>query len=78
MKNYLIKGQDKLDIKYFIRDHKGGLKESLETQVYITTSKFQEILATGNYKYYAYDPRVQQDLWKNINNDQPMWLGVEK
>lgn len=51
------------NIKYFKRDHCGGLYESLQTQKYITKSQFNDLLTTGLYEYYAYDTRVFQYLF---------------
>lgn len=51
------------NIKYFKRDHRGGLYESLQTQKYITKKEFNQLLTTGLYEYYVYDTRVFQYLF---------------
>lgn len=68
-----------MKIRYFQRQHSGGLKESLATQKYISKSKFEDIVK--NYDYYAFDERVNQILFirkemeKHI--DEPTWIGIE-
>ena len=50
-----------LFIKYFKREHCGGLAESLATQKYISKKEFNELLP--KYEFYAYDNRVFQYLF---------------
>lgn len=51
------------NIKYFTREHRGSLYESMQTMKYITKKRFNELLTTGLYEYYAYDTRVFQYLF---------------
>jgi len=69
-------------LKYFKRDHRGGLKESLATQKYISKEQFNKLLNTNLYEFYAYDERVFQylfilkDIEKNYKN-YTVWIGIE-
>lgn len=71
-----------ITLKFFTRDHRGGLKESLATQKYITQKQFNKLLNTNLYEFYAYDDRVFQYLFilKDIEheyNNHTVWIGIE-
>lgn len=71
-----------ITLKFFKRDHRGGLKESLETQTYISQEQFNKLLDTNLYHFYCYDGRVYQylfilkDMSKNYKN-YTTWIGIE-
>ncbi len=69
-------------IKFFKRDHRGGLKESLATKKYISQKDFNNLLNTNLYEFYAYDERVYQYLFilKDIENNYKkytVYIGIE-
>ena len=41
-------------MKYYKKDHRGGLQEALETKKEITKEEFEKLLPM----YYAYDKRI--------------------
>ena len=47
------------------RDHRGGLKESLETSVEITEQEFKKLLndKDNDYHYYCFDDRCNQIIF---------------
>lgn len=67
---------------FYKMDHRGGLKESLETRKEISQEEFNYFLP--NYEFYCYDARLNcfrfilRDMEKNFN-DFTTWLllGVE-
>ena len=71
-----------ITLKYFKREHRGGLKESLATQKYISKEDFNKLLDTNKYHFYAYDDRVFQYLFilKDMEKDYKnytTWIGIE-
>lgn len=69
------------DYYYFVRDHRGGLNESMKTMEYIDFDDFKKRINSGNYEFYAFDDRVNQFLWilKHMDKDyldNPTWLGI--
>lgn len=66
-------------MKFGTREHHGGLKESLETTIYITEEEFR--LKSRNYNYYGYDTRCNQILFieKPLEKyiKEPLWLFIE-
>ena len=50
---------------FYKRDHKGGLRESLETSKEITREDFE--LAIKRCNYYGYDERIDQLLWLDMD-----------
>ncbi len=69
-------------LKYFKREHRGGLKESLATQKYISLEQFNKLLDTNKYHFYGYDERVFQYLFilKDMQKDYKnytTWIGIE-
>ena len=64
--------------KYGTREHRGALKDSLETAVYISFYDF--IKRLKDYKFYSFDERVNQVMFliKDFTNvKKPAWLFIE-
>lgn len=68
-------------MKYYTMEHRGGLKEALETKKEISKDEFEKLLPL--YKFYAYDKRIScnryilKDMEKNFKN-YTIWLLEEK
>lgn len=67
-------------MKYFVRDHCGGLKEAIETTKEITKEEFLTLLY--HYHFYAYDHRTNELLWilegmETMFHKYHVWLGIE-
>ena len=68
-----------MNITYGKRKHRGSLEESLKTKKEISEDEFEKLLP--EYKYYAFDKRVNQILFihKNIQKtfDRYTWLYIQ-
>ena len=64
-------------MKYYKMDHRGGLKEAIETRKEITEEEFNKLLPL--YEFYAYDKRINcnryilKDMEHNFK-DYTIWL----
>ena len=69
------------NIKFGYRRHCGGLKESLETIVYVSETTFNKFLP--QYDFYAFDGRCNQILfiikneYENLTTYGRFWLFIE-
>lgn len=55
-------------LKFGYRRHCGGLNESLNTRIYISQERFNQLLP--EYEYYAYDDRCKEYVFilRNFEN----------
>ena len=61
------------------REHRGGLKESLETSVEITAQEFNELLKNkaNDYSYYCFDDRCNQIVFLGKYSLKYMFLYIQ-
>ena len=66
-----------MTIRFFVRDHRSTLEQSLRTTIYISPEQFKNLYK--NYEFYGYDKRVMQFLFiaRNIEKVTPAFLGIE-
>lgn len=66
---------------YYSMEHRGGLKESLETRKEITEEKFKWWTQYNHYEFYCYDNRINclRFIKNKIDDgcDNPTWLLIE-
>lgn len=70
-----------IGMKYYKMEHRGGLKEALETRKEITKEEFEELLPM--YEPYAFDKRIncQRYILKDMENNfkkYAIWLLKEE
>ena len=65
--------------RYFKREHRGGLDESLATSVQITEQEFKNLLKDRNneYDYYCFDERCQQVIFLGKYELKYMFLVIQ-
>ena len=67
-----------MELKTYTAEHRGSLKECLETEKPIEYRNFLYLIATTIYEYYGYDNRIKahryilKNMEKNIG--LPTWL----
>lgn len=66
-----------MTIRFFVRDHRATLEQSLRTMRIISPEQFTNLYK--NYEFYGYDKRVMQFLFiaRDIEKVSPLFLGIE-
>lgn len=65
--------------KYYLMDHRGGLKEALETLEQINVDKFKKL--HKKYTFYGYDDRIEclRFILDDIEHDNShVWLMISQ